>query len=148
MERGKRIAFDYGDVRIGVAVSDQEAILAAPLTTLKNEVVTLQRELSELFYDIAPIHVYIGLPTHLSGAAGASSDKAKLFGEMIRDNFGFKVFLIDERFSTKSAERQLQSLSKAPSRNRDIIDQFAAANILEFALQVEKGQNKPAGVPL
>lgn len=49
MERGKRIAFDYGDVRIGVAVSDQDAILAAPLTTLKNEVTTLLRELSELF---------------------------------------------------------------------------------------------------
>ena len=37
MERGKRIAFDYGDVRIGVAVSDQEAILAAPLTRLRTK---------------------------------------------------------------------------------------------------------------
>lgn len=148
MESGKRIAFDYGEIRIGVAVSDQEAILAAPLTTLKNDPVTLQRELAELFYDIAPIYVYIGWPIHLSGNSNASSEKVRFFGEMLRDNFGLQIFLIDERFSTTKAEKQLQALNKSPSRNRDVIDQFAAANILEFALQVEKSQGKPAGLKI
>ncbi len=148
MELGKRLAFDYGDVRIGVAVSDQEAILASPLTTLNNDENTLQRELSELFFDISPIHIYIGSPTHLSGAVSSSSVKARLFGEMLRDNFGVDVYLIDERFSTKSAEMQMKSIGKSASRNREIIDQFAAANILEFALQIEKNQLKPAGLKL
>ena len=148
MQRGRRMAFDYGDVRIGVAISDQEAILAAPLTTLQSNSPTLQRELSELFFDITPVHVYIGLPTHLSGQASESSLKATRFGEMIRDNFGFPVYMLDERFSTKNAENQLRASGKSASRNRDVIDQLAAANILEFALMIEKNQFKPAGILL
>jgi putative Holliday junction resolvase len=56
--------------------------------------------------------------------------------------------MLDERFSTKNAENQLRASGKSASRNRDVIDQLAAANILEFALIIEKNQFKPAGILL
>jgi len=56
--------------------------------------------------------------------------------------------MIDERLSTVSASSQLKSAGKSPSRSRDIIDQIAATNILESALQYEKKRGAYAGQPL
>ena len=66
MQRGRRIAFDYGDVRIGVAVSDPDSILASPLTTLKSDSKSLPKEILAIFEEIEPVQIFVGKPALLS----------------------------------------------------------------------------------
>ena len=70
MQRGRRIAFDYGDVRIGVAVSDPDSILCSPLTTLKATDKKLLAQILELIIDIEPVQLFVGNPALLSGKDG------------------------------------------------------------------------------
>lgn len=60
MLRGRRMAFDYGDVRIGVAVCDPDGILATPVITLKNNDDHLWEQIDELIKEYEPIHIYVG----------------------------------------------------------------------------------------
>ena len=147
MIRGKRIAFDYGDKRIGVALADAEGLVAVPLTTLTNNEKLIE-QLFELFADYAPVIVYVGAPKNLSGAGSESEKKAEEFARFIGNEFEVPVHMIDERLSTVTAAAQLRESGKAPSRNRKVIDQIAATNILESALQHEKKNGEFAGVPV
>lgn len=142
--QGKRLAFDYGDKRIGVAIADADGLLAVPLTTLNNDQ-SLNEHLFELFADYAPVMVYVGLPGHLSGLEGESATKARAFARFIASEFEIPVHLVDERFSTQTAHTQLRKSGQKPSRRRDIIDQIAATNILETALNYEKMNGAYAG---
>jgi putative holliday junction resolvase len=65
MQRGRRIAFDYGDVRIGVAVSDPDSILCSPLTTLKATDKKLLAQILELINEIEPVQLFVGNPALL-----------------------------------------------------------------------------------
>ena len=147
MIRGKRIAFDYGDKRIGVALADDDGLVAVPLTTLANNE-KLTEQLFELFADYAPVIVYVGSPKKLSGAGSESGKKAEEFARFIGNEFEVPVHMVDERLSTVTATAQLRESGKAPSRNRKVIDQIAATNILESALQYEKKRGEFAGVPV
>ena len=73
MQRGRRIAFDYGDVRIGLAVCDPDAILSSPVTTLNTSDSKLKVKISELFAEYEPIRIYVGKPTHMDGRDSQSS---------------------------------------------------------------------------
>jgi len=66
------MAFDYGDVRIGVAVCDPDAILATPVTTLKCKDADLWEQIIALVAEYEPIHIYVGSPRHLSGESSIS----------------------------------------------------------------------------
>jgi len=79
MQRGRRIAFDYGDVRIGVAVSDPDSILSSPLITLKTSDKNLTSEIVQILADIEPVAIYVGRPSLLSGNDGAATDKVVRF---------------------------------------------------------------------
>jgi len=140
MIKGRRIAFDYGDVRIGVAISDVDGILAVPLVTLINKEETLFLQISELIDEYQPIHIYVGKPLHLSGKESDSTLKASAFAIRLGDETSLPVTLIDERLSTVSAARQLQEAGKNSKQARKMIDEVAAVGILEAALNVEKGK--------
>ena len=81
--RGRRIAFDYGDIRIGVAISDPDGILATPLTVLQAQSPHLVSELTAIFTEYEPVSVFVGEPKHMSGESGDSAAKAKSFGVLI-----------------------------------------------------------------
>jgi len=140
MIKGRRIAFDYGDVRIGVAISDVDGILAVPLVTLINKEETLFLQISELIDEYQPIHIYVGKPLHLSGKESDSTLKASAFAIRLGDETSLPVTLIDERLSTVSAARQLQEAGKNSKQARKMIDEVAAVGILEAALNTEKGK--------
>lgn len=140
MERGRRIAFDYGDVRIGVAVSDPDSILASPLTTLKAMDKSLVRQISQIFIEIDPVAIYVGRPGLLSGNDGAASKKAFDFVELLRTITQVPVELVDERMSTISAARNLRDAGRNAQESKNAIDMAAAVAILEFALELEKGK--------
>ena len=138
MQRGRRIAFDYGDVRIGVAASDADSIICSPLTTLKSSDKSLLKSITEIFLDIQPIQIFVGRPALLSGKDGASTDKAVAFADLLRGITDVEVIMVDERLSTVSAARTLREAGKNAKDSKESIDMAAAVGILEFAIDLEK----------
>jgi putative Holliday junction resolvase len=138
MQRGRRIAFDYGDVRIGVATSDADSIICSPLTTLKSSDKSLLKSIAEIFFEIQPIQIFVGRPALLSGKDGAATDKAVAFADVLRGITEIEVIMIDERLSTVSAARNLREAGKSAKDSKDSIDMAAAVGILEFAIDLEK----------
>ena len=138
MQRGRRIAFDYGDVRIGVATSDADSIICSPLTTLKSSDKSLLKSIAEIFLEIQPIQIFVGRPALLSGKDGVATDKAVAFADVLREITEIEVIMIDERLSTVSAARNLREAGKSAKDSKDSIDMAAAVGILEFAIDLEK----------
>ena len=138
MQRGRRIAFDYGDVRIGVAVSDPDSILSSPLTTLKATDKNLSSQISQIITEIDPVTIYVGRPSLLSGNDGVATEKATEFVSLLRTITHVPIELIDERMSTISASRNLREAGRSAKESKDAIDMAAAVAILEFAIDIEK----------
>jgi putative holliday junction resolvase len=138
MQRGRRIAFDFGDVRIGVAVCDADAILSSPLTTLKSADKNLTKQLREIFAEIEPVAIYVGRPALLSGQDGVASGKASGFVEMLQAITTVPIEMIDERMSTISAARNLREAGRNAKDSKDSIDMASAVAILDFALEIER----------
>lgn len=141
MQRGRRISFDYGDVRIGVAVSDPDSILVSPVTTLKTSSKTLLGEISQILTEYEPITIYIGLPSNMSGSDGLAAEKVKAFAERLRAITAAHIKFIDERLSTVSAARNLRESGKNSRESKGSIDMAAAVEILNFAIEIEKAQS-------
>ncbi|CAB5239692.1 unannotated protein [freshwater metagenome] len=135
---GRRLAFDYGDVRIGVASCDPEGILATPVATVKNTPDTVWLEIKSIMDEYEPVGVFIGEPKHLSGRESESGEKAHLFAQAITDRFGIPCIMIDERLSTVSASRQMRESGKNAKESKSAIDQVAAVAILEQGLAILK----------
>ena len=135
---GRRIAFDYGDVRIGVAVCDPDGILATPLTTLQSKDVGLKKLIAEIIEEYEPVKIYVGQPKLLSGADGTAVAKVLSFTEMLTSNFDIPVILVDERLSTVSAAKQLRESGISAKDARSVIDSAAAVAILEQGLANER----------
>lgn len=134
--RGRRVGIDFGEVRIGIAITDFDAILASPVKTILNDD-SLTSELKRIFEEYDPIYVAIGNPIHLSGADSDKSKMVQSFILIVKDLFPGKIFLIDERLSTNQSLSQLHELGKAVKGSRSFIDQMAAVNILNQALSLE-----------
>jgi putative Holliday junction resolvase len=137
MQRGRRIAFDYGDVRIGVAVSDPDSILSSPLTTLRATDKNLSNQISQIIMEIEPVAIYVGKPSLLSGDDGVATVKATEFVSLLHTITQVPIELIDERMSTISAARNLRDAGRSAKESKDAIDMAAAVAILEFAIDIE-----------
>jgi len=128
---GRRLGIDVGTVRVGVAVSDPAGILATPLVTLGRGRGDLTR-LAALVTEHEVVEVVVGLPVHLSGRAGASAADAQAYAERLRGLLGaVPVRLVDERLSTVGASRSLRSGGVSARNQRRVVDQAAAAFILQ-----------------
>ena len=142
MQKGRRLAFDYGDVRIGVAVSDPECILATPIVTLSTKGEDLWDRIFDLLAEYEPVRVFIGRPVHLSGNESESTSKAEMFAEGFRERFDVDVMMVDERLSTVSAQRSMREAGRTARESKGTIDQAAAVAILEMAMDVEKSKDR------
>lgn len=135
---GRRIAFDYGDVRIGVAVCDPDGLLATPLEVLQSKDPNLLVKINELVQEYEPVKFYIGEPKQLSGAESVSAEKAMNFAERLSNKFDIEIAMIDERLSTVSASRQLRDAGIDAKSAKALIDSAAAVAILEQGLAIDK----------
>lgn len=137
MERGRRIAFDYGDARIGVAICDPDGILATPLPYLDSKHPKLLKNIEALFAEYEPIAIYLGEPKHLSGSDGVAVDKVRTFAATLTDKFSLPLIFVDERLSTVDAQRRLREAGKNSRDSKVLIDSMAAVAILEGGLARE-----------
>ena len=143
MRPGRRIAFDFGDVRIGVAVTDPSGILAMPMHYIANLQESLPSNLLALYDEYQPIYTALGFPIHLSGEDSAKSQTVKEFAKLISSITSFPIYLIDERMTTISASRTLREAGLNSKSAKSEIDSMAATAILESALNQERIQGEP-----
>ena len=138
----RRLAIDVGSTRIGVAVS--EGTLALPLESISAADNAVTRVI-EIATEKQVTTIYVGLPLNLKGDFTASTQSAIEFAKQLAGQ-GVTVRMIDERLTTKSAQQMLHSSGKKVKESREYIDAQAAALILDFALNSERGSL--AGVAL
>ena len=135
---GRRLAFDYGDVRIGVAVCDPDGILASPLEVLLTKDQTLKSSIQSLCREYEPTKIYVGLPLNLSGDHSDSTAKALAFSDLIAQLVSCPVELIDERLTTSSASASLSQAGVNAKDQRRKIDSQSAVIILESGLAKDR----------
>jgi putative Holliday junction resolvase len=143
MKLGRRIAFDFGDVRIGVAVTDPSGILATPLNFLENSEASLSANLTSLYDEYQPIYTAIGFPSHLSGGESQKSKSVSEFAAKVSEITENPIYFIDERLTTVSASRTLREAGLNSKTSKGEIDSMAAAAILDSALNQERIQGEP-----
>lgn len=147
VRRGVRLGIDVGAVRVGVARSDRDAILATPVATLtaadRDEQLAQLRGIVE---ELEPIEIVIGLPRHLSGAEGAAAAVVREYaGAVAAACPDLPVRLVDERLTTVSAHQALHGAGRPGRRHRAVVDQVAAVLILQSALDQERSTGEPVG---
>ncbi len=126
----RTLAIDWGERRIGVAVSDPDGIVAVPLDTVvaSSEAEALTA-LAGLCRETEAQRVVVGLPVNMDGSQGTTAERARRFGEKLQATCGLPVNYWDERLSSAMAARQLTHLSG--KRQRGARDRHAARIILE-----------------
>lgn len=149
--RGARLAVDVGSVRVGLAASDPDGLVASPVETVPRDVARGQdvRRIAELVEERAVAVVYVGLPRHLSGRESSSSGVARTYaGELASAVAPVPVRLVDERMSTVSAHQALHAAGRPGRRHRSVVDQAAAVVILQAALDGERATGRRSGEPV
>ncbi len=133
----RTLALDYGERRIGVAISDPTGAIAQPLETLAGTAGgrdALER-IAELVRTYEVTCVVVGLPLHMDGRAGPEAERARAFGERVRKRAGVEVEYLDERWTSLEAERALEEAGVSERKRRGRVDPIAAALLLRTWLE-------------
>ncbi|WP_338762917.1 Holliday junction resolvase RuvX [Nocardia vulneris] len=137
--RGRRIAINVGSVRIGVASSDPDGILATPVETVPRAKPNARggrgsdiSRIAEIVREYEAVEVIVGLPRTLRGEKGSAATIATAFAEQLRAAVSpVPIRLSDERLTTVSAARALRDSGVRARGQRQVIDQAAAVSILQ-----------------
>ncbi len=125
---------DVGSVRVGVALSDPGPTLATPLVTLSRDerAETDLDRLAQLVAEHEVVEVVVGLPRTLSARHGTAAQAAAAYAEQLSTRIApIPVRLADERLTTVSASRMLSERGVRGKRQRAVVDQAAAVEILQ-----------------
>lgn len=124
------LGIDYGEARIGVALSDVRRVIASPW-----KMVAHLKDFAPLIGEVSPCGAVIGLPLQMDGTEGERAKAALLFGKAFEERYGLPVFYWDERLSSKGAEREMiDTFGLSRKKRKKIIDKSAASYILQGAL--------------
>jgi putative Holliday junction resolvase len=136
----KALGVDLGSRRIGVAVSDAGGVLASPLTTISRtgDTAALHRRLAALIAEEAAEIVVVGLPRSLDGSEGPAAVAARAEASALADVLPVPVVTHDERLTTVTAHQQLRAAGMDGRRRRQVVDQQAAAVLLQAWLDAHR----------
>lgn len=133
------LGLDYGTVRIGLAISDPDGIIAQPKGYIKADPKkACIAEIAKICTDLKVGKIVIGLPLHMSGEEGESAVAARELGTAIQAKIDIPIFFIDERWTTMSAEKALIEGNVKGKQKREKVDSVAAAIILQNFLDREQ----------
>jgi len=130
------LALDVGSKRIGVAVSDELGLTAQPVLTLDRKRNTREdlRSLARLARRYGVAGIVVGNPLHLSGEQSPRAAKTQAFASALGELSGLPIHLWDERLTTQEAHQILYEAGHARQEHRQVVDQVAAALILQSFL--------------
>jgi putative Holliday junction resolvase len=137
------MGIDYGEKRIGLALSDPTLTIAQPYQTIHFvSTKILLKEIGELVDEFQIDKIILGLPLTMKGSDSKKTMEVRKFGEKIKQRFNVPVIYVDERLTTVRAHQILNELGKQPSKTRQSVDQLAAQQILQTYLDKEKKQDE------
>ncbi len=147
---GVSLGVDVGSVRVGLAASDPHGLLASPVATLARaaasgpatDLTAIAAEVAER----AATVIYVGLPRSLSGREGPAAQLAREYARALAAVVTVPVRLIDERFTSVTAQQQLRAAGVPGRKQRAVVDQIAAVLILQTALDQQRNQPGAVGI--
>jgi putative Holliday junction resolvase len=145
---GRIAGIDYGTVRIGIALSDPERILASPCEnyTRRGQQQDAER-MRRLVAEEGVVLFVVGLPVHLNGQESQKSIEARQFGSWLAEVTGIPVEFFDERFTSSEAERYLLDARMTNKRRKKRLDMLAAQIMLSAYLEAHaKGETTPGAL--
>ncbi|MFC7374523.1 MULTISPECIES: Holliday junction resolvase RuvX [unclassified Brachybacterium] len=154
LPRGVRLGVDVGDVRVGLARSDRDGLVATPVETVERQSAAARVALEARETEARVIMV--GLPRSLDGTEGPAAAKARDFAAELatvlaqgpQDTTGVgdvEIRLLDERLTTVTAHQALHTSGRKGRKHRQVVDQVAAVMILQQALDIERSTAARAG---
>ncbi len=128
----KILGIDYGDVRVGLAVSDVTEFLASGIGNVK---ITGMNNAVELVCEKIKEHncekIVLGLPLNMNGSHGEKADKIKVFGEKLKEASGLEVEYVDERLTTVIAHGFMNETGTHGKKRKESVDTLSAQIILQ-----------------
>jgi len=135
------LGIDHGTVRVGLALSDELGMVAHPLKTLDGGP-EVERQIADMVRQKRVETVVIGMPLRMDGQRGEATGRVEKFADRLRKLLphGVTISFVDERLSSREAERSLGMEGRRLSRDeKKLIDQVAAVAILQDYLNTSQG---------
>lgn len=133
------LGIDYGDARIGLALSDETETLASPIGTYLSQ--SMRKDIdyiAAVAKEYGAERIVLGLPINMDGSFGPRAEKTKSFGTVLERVGGVKVVYKDERLTTVSAEKTLIACNMRREKRKQVIDTLSAQIILQSYLDAQK----------
>ncbi|MCY3877782.1 MAG: Holliday junction resolvase RuvX [Rhodobacteraceae bacterium] len=141
---GPLIGIDHGSKTLGIAVSDHDRRMAAPLTTIRGKTFRHRvNELLKLCTERETTGIVIGYPRNMDGTEGRRCQSVKAFAHNLSRLTTLPITFFDERLSTAEAEAQLCDAGVRRQQRANLVDQVAAAIILQDALDMLARTGEP-----
>ena len=147
MISGRILGVDFGERRVGFAVSDPTGMIASA-----REVVTVEspghaaNESARMARECGAVQIVVGLPVNMDGSHGPAAQKAKDFAGMLRGKVQIPVVMWDERLSTKSAHDAMLEAGVRGEKRRGIVDKVAAQIFLQNYLDANAFQQEDSSL--
>jgi len=127
---GRMLGLDMGNVRIGVAISDESGTIASPLTMLLRAGPVVQ-DVQKLIRQYGAVRIVVGLPVGMSGREGPQAADVRAYTERIAGEFDLPFEYWDERMTTSIAHQYLTASKTKPNKRKQQVDAIAAAVMLQ-----------------
>lgn len=124
------LGIDHGEARIGLAITDPVGIMAHPLETIQVKTTDPIERISELVKQRQVKQLVLGLPLRMDGSEGTAAEKVRAFGLELIEKIDLPLHYIDESLTTVAAAEKLHQAGKNAKKQKSIIDQAAAVEIL------------------
>jgi len=124
------MGIDFGEVRIGLALSDPLQIISQPFRVIPNNVNTIS-EIQDIIKTEEVEKIVLGLPQNLDGEDTKKTLEVREFAEILKRNVDIPVIFWDERYSTVEANEKLKLMGYSVTESRKVIDKVAASIILK-----------------
>ncbi len=128
----RQMGIDYGDVRIGIALSDLLGITAQSFTVIdRNKTPDIMQTIATIVAEQDVGEIVVGWPKNMNGTLGERAQKTAAFVEELEQRFALPIHLMDERLSTVGAHRLLSEGDVKSKKRKKVVDKIAAALILQ-----------------
>ena len=125
------LGIDYGEARIGIAATDDFGILAHPVETIERARTDAVERIAQLAERRKSRTLVLGLPLRMDGSEGESAAKVRVFADLLRERLPtIPLVFVDETLTTSSAAGKLREAGRNARRQKSVIDQAAAVEIL------------------
>lgn len=137
------LGIDFGETRIGLAISDELGLLAQGLPTFQRDINgNLISYLKEIIDKNEIERIVIGFPKMMDGTLGEKAEQVKKFADTLKENFKIPIDLWDERLSSIQSQRILREMGKKYTRDKGSVDKMSAVLILQNYLDYRKNKNE------